>query len=109
GITEGKGTVVDIEEDAGTRTKRVFVQGKSGTGEYVVPFTARMKVAVGDEVHRGAPLTEGSIQPKRLLDRKSTRLNSSHVSISYAVFCLNKKKLHLNTLCICTYIFLYPL
>src|SRR5699024_12291416 len=27
------------------------------------------------------------------LDRKSTRLNSSHVSISYAVFCLKKKKL----------------
>src|SRR5437868_10625582 len=27
----------------------------------------------------------------RLLDRKSTRLNSSHVSISYAVFCLKKK------------------
>src|SRR5699024_11555099 len=26
------------------------------------------------------------------LDRKSTRLNSSHVSISYAVFCLQKKK-----------------
>src|SRR5436305_3101966 len=28
----------------------------------------------------------------RLLDRKSTRLNSSHVRISYAVFCLKKKK-----------------
>src|SRR5690349_22769960 len=28
----------------------------------------------------------------RLLDRKSTRLNSSHVEISYAVFCLKKKK-----------------
>src|SRR5699024_12232649 len=27
-------------------------------------------------------------------DRKSTRLNSSHVSISYAVFCLKKKKTH---------------
>src|SRR5207249_11259320 len=27
------------------------------------------------------------------LDRKSTRLNSSHVSISYAVFCLKKKKI----------------
>src|SRR5207249_11613171 len=31
----------------------------------------------------------------RALDRKSTRLNSSHVSISYAVFCL-KKKIHLH-------------
>src|SRR5438874_6321358 len=29
---------------------------------------------------------------RRLLDRKSTRLNSSHVEISYAVFCLKKKK-----------------
>src|SRR5690606_42131026 len=28
----------------------------------------------------------------RVLDRKSTRLNSSHVKISYAVFCLKKKK-----------------
>src|SRR5690349_22366708 len=28
----------------------------------------------------------------RFLDRKSTRLNSSHVEISYAVFCLKKKK-----------------
>src|SRR5438067_10183368 len=28
----------------------------------------------------------------RISDRKSTRLNSSHVSISYAVFCLKKKK-----------------
>src|SRR5439155_9979568 len=28
----------------------------------------------------------------QLLDRKSTRLNSSHVAISYAVFCLKKKK-----------------
>src|SRR6266496_5135152 len=29
----------------------------------------------------------------RLEDRKSTRLNSSHVEISYAVFCLKKKKI----------------
>src|SRR5690625_5622130 len=29
---------------------------------------------------------------KEQLDRKSTRLNSSHVAISYAVFCLKKKK-----------------
>src|SRR2546422_3289442 len=31
-------------------------------------------------------------QPPRPLDRKSTRLNSSHGYISYAVFCLKKKK-----------------
>src|SRR5437868_12532553 len=30
--------------------------------------------------------------PELATDRKSTRLNSSHVSISYAVFCLKKKK-----------------
>src|SRR5438067_12200165 len=30
--------------------------------------------------------------PEIPVDRKSTRLNSSHVSISYAVFCLKKKK-----------------
>src|SRR5690348_17950598 len=29
-------------------------------------------------------------------DRKSTRLNSSHPSISYAVFCLKKKKININ-------------
>src|SRR5438045_8133621 len=31
-------------------------------------------------------------QGRWLLDRKSTRLNSSHLGISYAVFCLKKKK-----------------
>src|SRR3712207_8638770 len=29
-----------------------------------------------------------------MVDRKSTRLNSSHANISYAVFCLKKKKIH---------------
>src|SRR5437762_6809526 len=34
----------------------------------------------------------GDPQPCRVQDRKSTRLNSSHRCISYAVFCLKKKK-----------------
>src|SRR5438128_6980216 len=38
-------------------------------------------------VARPAPL-----RPRATADRKSTRLNSSHGSISYAVFCLKKKK-----------------
>src|SRR3712207_7100778 len=32
-------------------------------------------------------------------DRKSTRLNSSHANISYAVFCLKKKNIKKNTVC----------
>src|SRR6266702_8641271 len=34
----------------------------------------------------------GADERMAALDRKSTRLNSSHVAISYAVFCLKKKK-----------------
>src|SRR5699024_12016926 len=37
------------------------------------------------------------VQRSNRQDRKSTRLNSSHVSISYAVFCLKKKKKELQT------------
>src|SRR3712207_7201152 len=35
-------------------------------------------------------------RPARVQDRKSTRLNSSHANISYAVFCLKKKSLTKN-------------
>src|SRR5207249_11177935 len=38
-----------------------------------------------------APGTSFGAAPRTTRDRKSTRLNSSHVSISYAVFCLKKK------------------
>src|SRR5689334_24833155 len=39
---------------------------------------------------KGKAISKGSALP----DRKSTRLNSSHSSISYAVFCLKKKNQH---------------
>src|SRR2546426_2817064 len=39
-----------------------------------------------------------AIRPATSLDRKSTRLNSSHLVISYAVFCLKKKKKKQQTL-----------
>src|SRR5690242_21430396 len=38
------------------------------------------------------PLKRAVVDHPARLDRKSTRLNSSHMSISYAVFCLKKKK-----------------
>src|SRR5438045_5540065 len=37
-----------------------------------------------------------AISMPRAVDRKSTRLNSSHLGISYAVFCLKKKKNNVN-------------
>src|SRR3712207_7202785 len=44
-------------------------------------------------LRRGAGLRSGEdALPARDPDRKSTRLNSSHANISYAVFCLKKKK-----------------
>src|SRR5437660_12570541 len=46
----------------------------------------RFAAGVG-RVHIGTIFEHGQRQ-----DRKSTRLNSSHVAISYAVFCLKKKK-----------------
>src|SRR3712207_7057026 len=49
---------------------------------------ARAADQVADQVARGADVAG----PGLGLDRKSTRLNSSHANISYAVFCLKKKK-----------------
>src|SRR5688572_31223470 len=46
-------------------------------------------VSVDDHVVEPPDLFEGRLSKK---DRKSTRLNSSHSQISYAVFCLKKKK-----------------
>src|SRR3712207_7023957 len=43
------------------------------------------------EVGRAAQVGEKKGQARDLEDRKSTRLNSSHANISYAVFCLKKK------------------
>src|SRR5690606_41236321 len=44
------------------------------------------------EQQRTNPISETSTEDASEEDRKSTRLNSSHVKISYAVFCLKKKK-----------------
>src|SRR5690242_21073989 len=57
------------------------------------PGHARVKALEGhfDEWFRGFDLDYLDAKRADRLDRKSTRLNSSHMSISYAVFCLKKK------------------
>src|SRR5438876_5411542 len=59
---------------------------RSGEGESASPIKfqglTRVRMGSPNEGEEAGPTT----------DRKSTRLNSSHPSISYAVFCLKKKK-----------------
>src|SRR5438874_9325234 len=54
----------------------------------LVPASGRAQGS-GDETARRLQATRAELEAR---DRKSTRLNSSHVEISYAVFCLKKKK-----------------
>src|SRR5690606_41635045 len=65
------------------------------------PLGQQGALVVDDQLRQpgvGDRLVEGPEEPEPLFelaeqqDRKSTRLNSSHVKISYAVFCLKKKK-----------------
>src|SRR3712207_8334890 len=72
---------------------------------------ARLHVAVGveafrvlpddDQIEPTGPPRQPGVGPGRPdvgeEDRKSTRLNSSHANISYAVFCLKKNKIYLYT------------
>src|SRR5690242_21599104 len=68
---------------------------------YTTLFRSRLNGAGrrDDEADRDAACEIGTLRELLLVaeshlveDRKSTRLNSSHMSISYAVFCLKKKK-----------------
>src|SRR3712207_8154845 len=72
---------------------------RSGTGELPVdePDVDPARGGRGDEDVVGAEVCMNEAggaphRPSEVEDRKSTRLNSSHANISYAVFCLKKKK-----------------
>src|SRR2546430_9987795 len=57
-----------------------------------LPISERATVGGDDEVASRAERREPRVRATEVADRKSTRLNSSHSQISYAVFCLKKKK-----------------
>src|SRR5690349_25035490 len=68
----------------------VSVSGAAGPIEYTIALrndASRSGAGGPTTIRRG----DGSLFEAREEDRKSTRLNSSHVEISYAVFCLKKK------------------
>src|SRR5699024_11786281 len=55
------------------------------------PFQSRLAQHEVEKIGTGGSLLSGPSR-RPVQDRKSTRLNSSHVSISYAVFCLKNKR-----------------
>src|SRR5690242_20853131 len=73
------------------------------------PYTTLFRSHVGAPASRDIPAADAHTHPavrNAYEDRKSTRLNSSHMSISYAVFCLKKKKNEIHVLaCYATF---YP-
>src|SRR5688572_31605116 len=54
----------------------------------IAPAAVRLELADGTSTYAGPEPESGALIVR---DRKSTRLNSSHSQISYAVFCLKKK------------------
>src|SRR5690606_41358519 len=85
-ISDGRrGHLLRGRPDPGQRGDRLAAIGRRRAARRARPTLRRQRlVAEGDEA-----TLETSYHLK---DRKSTRLNSSHVKISYAVFCLKKKK-----------------
>src|SRR5690625_6737904 len=85
-LEEEKPTHMLVAYDAGKTTFRHDTYKEYKGGRQKTP----------GELSEQFPLTKELLDAFRIphyeLDRKSTRLNSSHVAISYAVFCLKKKK-----------------
>src|SRR5690625_6379561 len=74
-----KVVIADFDEDALTKTVNELKESNHEA------LGIKVNVAVEEDV---AKMVDGTVAE---LDRKSTRLNSSHVAISYAVFCLKEK------------------
>src|SRR5688500_3096004 len=80
---------------------RLFVTAESGVGDALVRYLFRWQVRASCALAEWGSQSAFEDAPRKLYlfemeetpDRKSTRLNSSHLVISYAVFCLKKKKI----------------
>src|SRR5205807_9637890 len=83
---------------AGQLAPDVVDNDASAAGVYTLslhdalPICSAGPTATSPRPRSGASATSGIGRVTTILDRKSTRLNSSHLVISYAVFCLKKKK-----------------
>src|SRR2546426_10652533 len=86
GDADGKGAPAEVRRRIAQQLKRVERPVLGVAAVRLVPLPRWDRQHVGSDARR---------DPHR--DRKSTRLNSSHLVISYAVFCLKKKKKTIDT------------
>ncbi|MGO1060991.1 DNA-directed RNA polymerase subunit beta' [Planococcus sp. FY231025] len=71
-ISEINGTVTEVDEIREGQ-KEITIQGDVETRKYLAPYNARLKVHVDDVIRRGEVLTDGSIDPKQLLQVKDVQ------------------------------------
>src|SRR5690625_6546323 len=85
--------VQDAQDLQALERVRVEYLGKKGLISAQMKSLGKLspedRPAAGAKINRAKDQVQEAISTRR--DRKSTRLNSSHVAISYAVFCLKKK------------------
>src|SRR5436853_1105867 len=90
------------DEEIGSESSRRYFEAEARRSDAVLVLepsfgprgllkTARKGVGEAELIVHGRASHAG-LAPEEGIDRKSTRLNSSHLGISYAVFCLKKKK-----------------
>lgn len=66
-ISEIEGEVVEVVDGSADK-REVTVRGELETRTYPIPYGARLKVTLGDQLEPGQEITEGSVDPKELLD-----------------------------------------
>ncbi len=76
-ISEISGEVSNIIDNSGRA--EVVVSNNLETKSYLAPYGAKLRVAVGDHVHVGGKITEGSIDPKELLSVSSSRAVEEYI------------------------------
>src|SRR5699024_11267557 len=84
---------VDQNSSVNPRSKEEFNRRSSlSVDEFVQGIREGNRMTLSRAITLIESSKAGHQEKAQQIDRKSTRLNSSHVSISYAVFCLKKKK-----------------
>src|SRR5438067_9885377 len=81
-----------VRNDRPRNERDAVLPREDDRADAIAPAGQPIRESVAREEERAEEREPHDRAAPRALDRKSTRLNSSHVSISYAVFCLKKKK-----------------